>query len=55
MFTCRSLHHGDVKAIIYDTGAACEGPYSRGMQKPTWVHTGVGIGSRERAVMGLQS
>ena len=26
-----------------------------GMQGPIWVHTGVDIGSRERAVMGLQS
>ena len=51
---CGSLRLGDVKDIIYDADTAREGQYvcTRGL---IWVHTRADMGSREPAVLGLES
>ena len=40
--------------FIYDAEGACKGRYSY-TRGPIWVHMGVDMGSRERAVKGLES
>ena len=54
MFTCMSLYDSDINDMIYDAEGACEGRFecTRG---PIWVHVREDMGSREWAVMCLQS
>ena len=54
MFTRMSLRRSDVNDVIYDAEGAREGRYGC-MRGRLWVHVRADIGSREQAVIGLES
>ena len=49
-----SLRRGDVNGVSYDAEGTREGRYGH-TRGPLWVHVRSYIGSRERAVLGLES
>ena len=54
MFMCWTLHRGDVNDVIDDADVAHERLYGY-KQGSMWVYMRANMGSREQAVMGLES